>query len=167
MQTCDKALSDILKLEDASAQSTESETFSIVERVIANDPWQTKEPCLMKGTSSLVPDIADYASSKLRKKALKEVQIEILFGQTIKPVCSSVFEKFRGRDEIVELIKRREEVRKSLDERSTKWITALRICELIKEDPESLQSKTHLTLLDQRRNAKGVDCFGALLCRKS
>lgn len=168
LQTCNKAFLDILKLEYASDQSTESEAFSIVDRVLANNPWQTKEPWTMKhGISSLVPGIVDYVSSKLGKKAHKEVQIEVLFGQTIKPVCSSVVDRFTDQDQIVELMRSQKEVRESLDERSKKWLSALRICELIKEDPESLQSKIHSILLAQRRQVKGKGCFGALLRKKS
>lgn len=135
------------------------EAFSLVDHVLACvrlQPWQIKD------LQSIESGVIDYVRDKLGKQSHKKDKIDELFKSTISRTCSSIFERFEPIGELGGVIANREKLLSDLDENSTKWLTAIAICEVMNENKSQLQDRVFSALNDERQKAKRNTCLGKL-----
>lgn len=115
----------------------EVEAFSLVDHVSSSNP--NASPWLKQDPDSVKKGLIGYIRDRLGRSSHKAKEFNSFFETKLIRLCSFVKERFPMSGEMAEIIRDREDLRKDLDAKSFKWLTAMKICQVIRENTKSIQ----------------------------
>lgn len=115
-----------------------ADLFSLVDYVWAVDRTN-KQPHVRIQPASVQKGLAQYIQEKLGKKGIKKDKVNLLYQDTIEPMCDSLLFKFIGAQEIYQIIEHYSDLKDDFDDDGRRWLSALKICGSISANPQILQ----------------------------
>lgn len=156
-ETCKRIFVNAQKRLQHTDEYEQGEALSLADHILN---YNNLEPHLLTDIQLIDGGVLNYIRDKLGKKAHKMEKIEKLFEHTIRPTCLSVSSEFLGIEKLDEVIKNRPDLKKDLDTKAMRWLTVIRVCNLISFNTRLLKDKAFTIFQEQRREEKSKTCIG-------